>query len=217
MKKIWILAAVLFGVAVLAALTAAQSQKPVNQVVPNVQTPGVVTTAFPKITSVDTDCVGIAHCPLNVWGKNFGATRGSRRFLYDGKEPASYSWQDNAISFTPDQSTLFWPNHHTFVITNTLGKAISNTFETVFLYRWDVVNPSHGTPGTEIQAMLWDSAPQAGKSLWMGSTPMVIHYWPPADYQAIRAVVPNLPAGTYQMTMHYGAQVISVTQSFKID
>jgi len=221
MKIIRVLMVGLFvGVALLAQTNV---QKPPNSLTSAAQR-GPITTIFPKITGSDPDCVGTASCGIiEVYGQNFGTTQGARRIFYDGALPKKVSlWKDAVICILPNANPAFWPVHHTFYIDDGAGKKLSNTFDIVYLYKFDGAIPSQGTPGMEIKIFSWGCGAQAGKSLRMGATPMTINFWPGgADWEyftPIRAVVPNLAPGTYAITMHSGApQVSKSSTSFKIN
>jgi hypothetical protein len=178
---------------------------------------------FPKITGADPDCVGTGGCGLiDVYGQNFGAAQGARRIIHNGVPVAKYHyWANNVVTITPTARMSFWPVHHTFSIDDGAGKKLSNVFDIVFLYKFDGSIPSQGPPGTEIKVWSWGAGPQAGKSLWLGTTPMTINFWPGGGYEyftPIRAVVPSLAPGTYPITMRSGAQQVSKSSiNFKVN
>jgi hypothetical protein len=208
----------------LGAVLVAQTniQKPPSSLQSPVQR-APIATIFPKINSANPDCVGTASChSMGLSGQNFGATRGSKRIFYDGVAQNDHlTWADTMIGFSCANVT-FWPVHHTFYIDDGAGKKLSNTLDIVFLYKLDVAEPDSAAPGAEIKVFSWGCGPQAGKSLLMGTTLMTINFWPGGSdweyFAPIRAVVPHLAPGTYPITMHSGAQVVSKNPlSFKVN
>jgi hypothetical protein len=213
MKKISVWMLGIFVSVGLLAQTKTPSQKPpAGQQLPGQGIP--VTPAMPKITNVSLYCEA-AHCSeLTIGGQQFGSVQGQRRVFVDGAQVSHFTtWGPSSIVCDfPTIYPTFWPAHHQVYLGDGSGQKISNTFDVVFLYKLPTVEPGNGTPGTEIKVSSWGAGPQAGKSLWMGTKPMIINFWPGRGgeyYTPIRAVVPNLPPGTYAITMHSGAQQVS--------
>jgi hypothetical protein len=222
MKQIGAVILCLFIAAALLGQAKTQIQKPPTSLPSTPQRGTVSTEIFLKITGADPECDDWYCMEIQLHGRNFGP-RGSRRVICDGAPAGGCgAWTDTLIGVVPGDLVRFWPVHHTFYIDDGAGKALSNAFEVVFLYVFHQCSPAQGVPGTEIQVSAFGAGPRAGKSLWMGTTPMTINYWPSGenpDYiTPIRAVVPHLAPGTYAITMHSGAQQVSKSSiSFKVN
>jgi hypothetical protein len=165
----------------------------------------------PNITDASYICLGGSGTEFAVQGQFFGSTQGARRVLVNGVPiPHVSMWGPGTISGTGP----LWDVDHSYKISIDDGtRVISNVLPKQFPFQWDTATPSHAAPKAEILLVGWGGGPtQAGKIIKMGTAVMTVISWaqtPSSTENTIRARVPKLLAGTYQITMYKGGANIT--------
>ena len=214
MRKIFFFLGLAIAAAVFVSTTAGRQIKPTN---PNVKiSMGDYPVLKPKITDASYYCVGASGTELEVRGKYFGNTKGSRRLLVNGAPiPAVIIWGQESITGTGP----LWDVDHTYDIAIDDGThVISNVLSKRFPYQWDSAKPEHGAPGTEVVLIGWGGGPApTNKVIKMGTAVMTVISWtqtPGKTENTIHARVPALPPGTYEITMNKGGVNINKLHGF---
>jgi hypothetical protein len=155
---------------------------------------------------------------LDITGTNFGATQGTKNVQIDGHLITAMPgwsmewWHDYQISLMTG-GLIPWEHVYQIAIVDG-GAVISNVYSVRFLYKGDGTNPASGLPGSTFTAYFWEVPPApGGLVLKMGSAACTIVQW---AANAIKAKVPGLPAGTYDVYLQKGGDNVSFKNSFKV-
>jgi len=171
----------------------------------------------PNITGAVQKHFGSPVPELDITGVNFGAAQGTKNVQIDGHLITAMPgwsmevWGDHQISLMTG-GVIPWEHIYQIAVVDG-GSVISNIYAARLLYKFDGTNPSSGIPGSPFVLYLW-SAPAAQGSLVlkMGNATCPIISWG----MALKAKVPSLPAGTYDITLQKGTDIVSFKTSFKV-
>jgi hypothetical protein len=170
----------------------------------------------PNITGVTATYSGFPTPELDIAGTNFGAAQGTRSVQVDGGPPPAYwtqyVWGDHHILY--GGGVIPWEHVYQFAIVDG-GSVISNVFPKRFLYKADGgPSPTSAHVGTQFHIYFWTlPTPQGSLVLKMGTAVCPILSW---DTTGINAKVPGLSAGTYDIYLQKGGDVVSFKYPFQV-
>ncbi len=164
-----------------------------------------------QITNVRIRYFGMPD-EVDVTGQNFGDHQGAKRLLCDGVPvplDKTLWWSNNSISLWTSgwlYPAIYWDHFYTFAIQEGTT-VISNTHTQRFLIHIDQVTPASGATGATIDIYGWTfGATQGSNVLKLGSYTFSIVSW---GNTHIQAQVPGNPAGSYNIYIQRGSDIIS--------
>jgi hypothetical protein len=170
----------------------------------------------PNITSIVAHYWSTPTAEVDINGTNFGAVQGTRSLQVDGAPvPAQWAldaWGDHLIVYAG--GITHWEHVYQFAIVDG-GTVISNVFPMRFPYLADGgAYPASGHPGSQFHIYFWNvPIPQGSLVLKMGAAACPIVSW---DLTGINAKVPGMSAGTYDIYLQKGADVVSLKYPFQV-
>lgn len=172
----------------------------------------------PNITGAMQKHFGSPTPELDIMGTNFGAAQGTKNVQIDGHLITAMPgwsmewWHDTVVSLQTG-GIIPWEHVYQIAIVDG-GSVISNVYSARFHYKADGTNPVSGMPGSTFTAYFWElPAVPGGLVMKMGSATCTIVHWGGNDVQA---KVPSLPAGTYEVYLQKGADIVSYKNTFKV-
>ncbi len=173
----------------------------------------------PNITGAEQKYFGSPNPEIDIRGTGFGSVQGTKNIQVDGTPVSSMPgwsvirWSDTMVTIQ-SQNLIPWEHVYRFAVTD--GETVvSNVFSKRFLYKFDGIKPNSGTPGTTVKVYIWGiPASPGGLVLKLGSYSFPVLSWTAG--KPVEARVPSVPAGTYDVYLQKGSDVVSVKINFKV-
>ena len=158
-----------------------------------------------------------APSEVDVVGEGFGDRQGNRLLTCDGvivPVGKTLVWSSNIVTLAASgwiDNPIYWDHTYRFAIVEE-GTQLSNTRYEKYPIHIDIANPPSGNTTALISIYGYGfGATQGTKVLKLGSYTWSIVSWSNAH---IQARVPAAPAGTYNIYVQRGSEVISETEPF---
>jgi len=200
------------GVVVDSGKTVSESNEVNNTAVCN-------TKILAHISRMRQQQLGTPYAELDIYGIGFSDTIGTKIVrlgthtlsLIDADDPDS--WNPTSIYVSVPGGLPYGKEYEVFLMDG--GQVISNRFNFLLLMWPEAVIPEQGPPGEQIRiAGLCMGETQGTKILKLG--PYIISNILEWSNFLIRAEIPSVPAGTYDIYIEEGGTRISMKQSFKV-
>lgn len=199
------------GVVVDSGKTVSESNEANNTAVCN-------TKILAHISRIRQQQLGTPYAELDIYGIGFGDTIGTK-IVRLGTHTLSWingdpdSWNNTSIYMSVPGGVPYGREYEVFLMDG--GQVISNRFNFLLLMWPEAVIPEQGPPGEQIRIEgLCMGATQGTKILKLG--PHIINNILEWDNFLIKAVIPSVPAGTYDIYIEEGGTRISMKQSFRV-
>ena len=168
---------------------------------------------FTQITNIDQQHFSIQNASLYIEGTGFGSSQGTSNVYLGSYVLLIVEWSDTRIHALVPGGVPYGKHYDVCIKEGT--STISNTYDFLLLI-WPVeVVPPTGYPGANIDIIGYQfGTNQGSKLLKIGSYSINdITSW---SNSMIEAVVPEVPAGIYDIYLEEGGEVISRREAFRV-